>query len=68
MTKIEKWLAKGKENCKRGLHWWILDYGDEYLCPVCGETISAEKLTLNGGVLPPFNVYLVRSVKLAGVA
>ncbi|KKN77594.1 hypothetical protein LCGC14_0358690 [marine sediment metagenome] len=64
MTKVEKWIAKGKKNCNRGLHWWILDYGDVYLCPVCGKTISEKELTLDGGVLPPFNAYLVSAVRV----
>ena len=67
MKKVQKWLVKGKKNCKRGDHWWMLCYGDYFVCPVCGKRISERELTLNGGVLPPFNAYLVRDPEVVGV-
>ena len=37
MSRVDKWLKKGKENCAKGNHWFVLDYGTYMVCPVCKE-------------------------------
>ena len=61
---VNKWLVKGRKNCKKGNHWWIMDFGDYCLCPVCGIEIKTKELTLDGTILLPFNAYLVNEMSL----
>ncbi len=62
MKKINKWIEKGRKNCKEGSHWLILHYADYQLCPLCGHKEKYDK-----GVLPEYNGFIVCSPKLQAV-
>ncbi len=59
MKKVEKWLKKGRKNCAKGYHWYIMDYGTYLLCPMCGQ--RKEKGNVNE--MTEYNCYLVNPMK-----
>jgi len=38
VKKVNEWVRQGRENCNNGDHWFMLDYGDRMVCPVCGKS------------------------------
>ena len=55
--KVNKWLKKGQKNCRKGDHWYVLDYPDHLTCPVCGDIKPSESV-------PEYNTYIVMSPKI----
>jgi len=54
MKKVDKSLKKGRSNCAGGNHWYIMDYFDYLLCPVCGHKKPKDE------TFPECNSYIVR--------
>ena len=61
--KVNKWLKKGLKNCKRGEHWYILQFPDCLYCPICGHEAK-----VNDSGLPEYNTLLVCGMKFEKVA
>ncbi len=55
--RVDKWLKKGRKNCKKGEHWYILQFPNCLYCPVCGHR---EK---DDGTMPEYNTLLVCEMK-----
>ncbi len=58
MKKVDKWLERGRKNCREGNHWLILDYGDCLICPVCNHKESS------GMGMSEYNCFLVTAQEL----
>jgi hypothetical protein len=61
---VDRWLKKGRKNCAKGNHWYIMDYGKFCLCPICGKQDQDRK----PGHWDEYNVYLVNSMKFKEAA
>ena len=58
MKAVDRWLKKGRKNCKKGNHWFIMDFGDHLLCPVCGKEIRSDRENWR---MTEYNAYLVNT-------
>ena len=56
--KVNKWIKKGRKNCRKGLHWYILSYPDGLVCPICGHKKE------EGYMMPEYNCYIVISPEI----
>jgi len=54
---VDKWLIKGRKNCAKGKHWFIMNFGDYLLCPVCGEKKEVKDIFVT-----EYNAYLVNEM------
>ena len=54
-TEVDVWLGIGRNSCALGHHWYILDYGDYLICPVCGSKQDKELTDMT-----EYNAYLVK--------
>lgn len=59
--KVNRWLEFGKKRCVKGDHWFVLDFGDYLLCPICGQ-----KKEIKRTEMPEYNCWIVREVDVIG--
>lgn len=63
--KVDRWLSYGRKRCAGGDHWYILDFGDYLVCPICGCKRDKTELDLP---LTEYNCFLVNAVKIERAA
>ena len=52
--KVDRWLKYGKDRCLTGDHWFVLDFGDYLLCPICGQKKVGDRIHMS-----EYNCWLV---------
>lgn len=57
--KVNRWLGFGRERCKKGDHWFVLDFGKYLLCPICGQMKEIER-----GEMSEYNCWIVTEPKI----
>ena len=53
---VDKWLEKGRKNCAKGDHWFIMSFPEYQMCPICG---SKRKYDDEKVPLLEYNAYIV---------